>query len=894
MDLHWLLRGRLTPPSYRVALLPTPALRRLEAEGSAHKVVLVTAPAGYGKTALLTQWRMALRAAGMRTAWMSVTADQHDPAQLLTYLAMSLIDAGVDLGPVERLFEQGFADTPIPAAVAAVAGQLARDSLPIVLLIDDIHHLPRTTADQVLGPLLLPGLPLVHLAMAGRTRSALPFAGLRTRGELLEIGADTLRFGAREIEALLPDLAMSQRELLAARTEGWPVALQLARLWLTAKPERVALIAGFSGRTAEVAEYLTEQVLADLPSTARRTLEATAPLETICAGVVEAVTGSIKAWAELTTLPALAHLVVPLDEAREWYRLHPLLADYLRNRLHLEDSTAEEQCHARASIWFEEHGIIHDAVRHAAAAGDLDRAASLIERTGGWELIVFGGAGLLRALLAEIPSNRLAAYPRVELFRAFLDAKEGAVVEGRKRYDEVRAAVERTGAIPSVTTPLGRDLRFVGYLVTRYEDQPVEPDALQAIYREVEALAPQDAIGRAALLNAACLLGLALGEMHAAHEACDRAVREMRNLGSVLGLNYCALHLGLASLHLGHRREAEATFREALDLAEENYGADSGLRALADIHLAVAFLARGNVAGAADLFARSLEHIETFDGWTDIYAEGYAAAISMALNTGALDQAEAYVERAFATAVQRRLARLERLVRAYRARLHLRAGRLDEARIALTWCSGEWRETPFRWREHHANGIAAAELAIVSGKPTEARLILADLGAAAAIGHRVRDARVVEFLTAVADYVAGAKDEASAALISLLEPALLEDDTEFLVDSGTLVVPLLQYARQWTRDHGASTLSRQTLGAALARLAVISATQPESPQAILSARELEVLLELARASPNKVIARALQMTENTVKFHLKNIFQKLGVRHRGHAIIAARERGLIR
>jgi LuxR family maltose regulon positive regulatory protein len=168
---------------------------------------------------------------------------------------------------------------------------------------------------------------------------------------------------------------------------------------------------------------------------------------------------------------------------------------------------------------------------------------------------------------------------------------------------------------------------------------------------------------------------------------------------------------------------------------------------------------------------------------------------------------------------------------------------------------------------------------------------LADLAAAAAAGHRVRDARVIEFLTAVAAYGAGARDEAAAAVIVLLEPAILEDDTEFLVESGILAVPLLQHARQWTRDHGTSTLTRQVLGAALARLA---AAKPESRTTLLSARELEVLAELARASPNKVIARALQMTENTVKFHLKNIFQKLGIRHRAQAINAAREQGLIR
>src|ERR1700735_1103529 len=142
MEFPWLFRGRLTPPTYRVALLPTPALKRLQIEGTAYKVVLLIAPAGYGKTALLAQWRDTLRAAGTHTAWMSITGDQQEAAQLLTYLATSLIEAGIDLGAVEKQAEQWFADVPIASAVAALTAQLARNTHPIVLLIDDIHQLP--------------------------------------------------------------------------------------------------------------------------------------------------------------------------------------------------------------------------------------------------------------------------------------------------------------------------------------------------------------------------------------------------------------------------------------------------------------------------------------------------------------------------------------------------------------------------------------------------------------------------------------------------------------------------------------------------------------------------------------------------------------------------------
>src|ERR1700722_11468339 len=271
MEFPWLFRGRLTPPTYRVALLPTPALKRLQIEGSAYKVVLLTAPAGYGKTALLAQWRDTLRAAGTRTAWMSITGDQQEPAQLLTYLATSLIEAGVDLGPVEKLVEQWFTDVPMAAAVTALVAQLSRLTAPLVLLIDDVHQLPRATVEIIFGPLLQSGLEHVHLAISCRSRPALSLGGLRSRGEVLEFEIDTLRFGMVEINALFPDLDAGQRELLNTRTQGWPVALQLARLWLTARPERVSLIAGFSGHTFEVAEYLTEQVLSDLPPAVRAT-----------------------------------------------------------------------------------------------------------------------------------------------------------------------------------------------------------------------------------------------------------------------------------------------------------------------------------------------------------------------------------------------------------------------------------------------------------------------------------------------------------------------------------------------------------------------------------------------------------------------------------------------
>jgi LuxR family transcriptional regulator, maltose regulon positive regulatory protein len=890
MDRQWSLQGRLSPPSYRVALLERPALARLQAAGLAHKAVLISAPAGYGKTACLSQWRTILQGHSIPIAWITLTPTDSDPSQLLTYLTMGLVSAGVELGPLENLAQAWFADTPVEAAIGSLINYLAQESRQVVIVLDDVHYASRVITDAVIAPLLVPGLQHVHLVFGCRGRPLLSLAALRSRGELLEVNSDALRFDDDALRALLPELTERQRELLALRTEGWPVALQLARLWLAARPARVGLIEGFSGQTAEVADYLTEQVLGDLPPITRETLELISPLDVLCAGIVEAVTEVGGAWEAIVSLPALAHLLVPLDETGEWYRLHPLLAGYLRDRLRRRRAALETRCHALASTWFESKAMILEAVRHAVAAGDVSRASSLIEGTGGWELVNLGGAALLRALLAEFPSDQLTQYPRVELFRAFMDAKSGLLADSQLRLEDASATLNRAGTQPGFASPAARDLLIVTHLVSGYRDNPLPPNALMEIYAQIEAVPQTDAKGRAALLNIACLIGLRLGNMPAAHDVCTRAVREMRALDSLLGVNYCLLHRGLASFHLGQRREAEAIFREAIELADENFGTDSGLRALADVLLAVAIVARGDHQGATALLDRSLPQVEVHDGWLDIYAEAYGAATAIAFAAGAFERAEEYIRRGIAVAERRGLSRLQRLLNSGRVRAFVRLGQYERAHAECRWQRGEWQESPYRWRECHEEGISAVECELATGHPDKAFSILEDLRAAATEGSRVRDIRKVGLLEAAARYATGERDKAAEAVVEILESALLEDDTGILVESSTSIASLLQHAKRWALEHGGSSLVRQALTQAL----LVPNGKLGSPIDLLSSREMEVLRELVQGSPNKIIARALQMTENTVKFHLKNVFQKLGVKHRAQAIRAAQDHGLVR
>ena len=883
------LHRHLTPPTYRIALAERVALlARLRTLGE-RRVVLLDAPAGYGKTWLLSRWHAELRLAGTAVAWLGV--EDSEPAPFLALAIAACAKLGLEVHRLENLAAQGFATAPLGNVVAGLIEALAERAEPLVLFVDDVHRLAPGAVTDVLGRLVNEAPPAVRFVCAGRDCSALPRAALRIRGELAEFGVDDLRFSPDETRELLPDLAPRQLEDLLARTEGWPAALQLARLWLEAKPNRTALLGAFSGRTSEVAGYLTEQVLDDLQPAVRSVLSTVAVLDTLNSELVEAVTGDERAWGHLVEARGLEHFLVPLDEERYWFRLHYLLLDFLRAERRRRAAN-DRPLHAGASRWFERHGGLREAVQHAVLADDLDRATALIERTGGWELVLFGGTALMRSLLGALPAERLDRFPRILLYKAFLSAKDGDLARGLRLYERIADSIS-ADAGPA----LARDLLMVGHLIRRYADLPVEPGALDALYRAYDVLAPGDDVSRATLANVACLLALALGDMRAALEAATRAVREMRRIGSVLGLNYCLCHLGLAHWHLGARREAEALWRETVALAEENFGADSGLRAIADLHLALALHARGDVAGARALFDRALPQVETADGWLDLYAEAYELAIANALERGAAAEARGLVERARGTAVRRGLDRRDRLARAFASRVAQHPAAASDAAAADLVRSSSPDTDAARadgWRERHANGIAGIVAALSADRLQAALAPLAELEAAADAGSRRRHQRSLAALRAAVEIAAGAGAETGtlAAFVADLEEAVREDDTHYLVDLGPVLLPLLQRAVAWSRDHGASSSVRQVLAATAATL--VRTVDSRSVAVALSARELEVLAELVDGAPNKVIARRLHMTENTVKFHLKNVFQKLGVRHRAEAIQAARTRGVLR
>lgn len=884
------LLPNITPPVFRVTLADRSSLLDVLNANVDRRLTVVDAPAGYGKTCLLANRYAQLRAAGARVVWLS--ADGADTTQFLILFVHALVRAGFDVGTLETGAENGFSDVPAASVSRSLANVLAVSDTPVTFIIDDLHRLDRRTVQEVLLRLIAEAPASTRFICAGWDCSMLPRASLRARGELCEIGVDDLRFSLTEARTLLPRLQPPQLQRLLERTEGWPVALQLARLWLEARPERSALLDAFSGRTSEVAEYLTERVLHDLSPSLQSALFEVAVLDVLNPELVAAVTGRPQAWSELLEGGHLEHFLVPLDEERYWFRLHHLLSDYLRAKRR-ERGIDASVLHGRAVTWFERHGRMREAVKHAVLADDLPRAVGLIERIGGWEVVLFGGISLLRSLIELLPADRLSDFPRVQLARAYLAIKDGDIVGGSHLYEQIVNA-HRPGSDPL----LDRDLIMVGAITVGYQGGPVLTGTLERMFREFDTLQPTDSVGRATALNAQSLVALGISAMDVAHDVSARSVREMRRVGSVLGVNYCLLHLGLSQLYVGERGEAEATLREATAMAEESFGADSGLKALADCYLAVALHARGDLAASMERFASALQQIETGDGWPDIFAEVYEIAAANALARGDAKAAHALIDRMQATARRRGLAYLGEIAQALRMRTALLSWPRDPAlreRLErdepLQWQPGVWRDEPTVWRQHHAAGVTLVLGALLDGKASSAVAILDDLEAAASKGHRRRHLNMLAALRAAVRLQSGEGDSAIESFMPHLEACVREDDTQFLLDFGPPLLPMMQQAWQWSRQHGSSSRIRHVLSSAVAAVAR-TMTIRDAPSA-LSERELEVLVELAKGAPNKVIARQLQMTENTVKFHLKKVFQKLQIQNRAEALQAARARGLL-
>ncbi len=664
------LATKLFVPARRPQLVPR--ARLVERLDEPARLKLISAPAGFGKTTLVSDW---VERTTRRVAWLSLDAGDNDPNRFLAHVVAAL------LGP----------DTPGETTPAMLVNELAGAAEEIVLVLDDYHVIEAPAVHDSVT-FLVDHLPAeVQLLISSRSDPPLPLPRLRTRGQLTELRAADLRFTPDEAADFLNrvmglSLSAEDVEALEHRTEGWVAGLQLAALSLRDRDDASAFIEAFTGSHRFVLDYLVEEVLDLQPDDLRAFLLQTAPLDRLTGSLCDAVTGRADGDRTLEHLERANLFVVALDERREWYRYHHLFADCLRAR------TPPGPVHEIASRWFEQHRLFEDAIAHALAANDHDRAGHLIEltvpdiRRTRREATLFGW---LRALDEDVVSRS----PVLTVYFGFMLLASGDLDGASARLDHAERDLASTGELP---------MTIAMYRASLAQARGDIAGTTAHARRTLELAGPDDHFARAAGAGFLGLAAWADGDVHAALETFSQIAASLRAAGNLADALATSVPLADMWTVSGRPGQARRLLRDALETAAPGMP-------IADLHVALAELDR--LAGDLDSAKAQLETARSLGELASVRENRFRWFVASAR----VNQDEGDFDAAFDL-----LDEAERLYRpgffpdvrpipAIRARLWIEQGDLD---AAADWARGVPEELGYLREFEH---LTVARLLIARG-----------------------------------------------------------------------------------------------------------------------------------------------------------------------------------
>ncbi|CAG2141235.1 LuxR C-terminal-related transcriptional regulator [Cupriavidus numazuensis] len=877
----WMWFGKLAPPHTQLETVPRDALLAdMRAHATCPLALLVSAP-GFGKTTLLSQWRRALLQASDSAcvAWLSLDEADAEVNRFLAYMLLALEEAGLDIGGLSPLARSQRLDEQPQRTVAALLQVLARHGQPVTLILDDYHRAECAAVDEALLTLLERGGRWLRLVVSSRNRPSWPLAALRARGLVHELDAASLTLSMAEASQIFgAALEGSALATLHAKTEGWAVALQLARLWLARGSGSAFGLPSFSGRVSEVAEYLAEQIVDNLPADCREFLLETSLLERFNADLADVARGRDDSARLLARLSQFDALLVPLDPGRSWFRYHLLLADFLRARL---PAARAREIHRAAAVWLARNDDLVKAVSHALAGDDTALALRLVVDAGGWELVLRKGIRYTENLLSQFDELATRAEPELTLMHAYLQAKLGKEALALELLRLAQVAAQDTPA-------LRRDYGAIEAMVHVYFDVFDDYERWPVTGNAAQQRNPDDPLAQGMQLCARAVGSLAWGRMDDVVQAARAARVQMQLIASPLGENYCLMHEALALAMTGQMACSRQLLSEALRQAEANFGTDSSLKGIVGCFWAQHLYWQGEWKETPPWIRDGNATLEQTDGWLDVFASHAEVAWRTALRLEGLQPALSVLDDAARTGRERHLDRLLHLVQAWRVDLlsqcGLAAQALQEARAAdLESAAGHLPVPGLGWRRLEAVTLALARLALANGASAAAQ---ARLEAAAGMFEQaglMLPAWRFRLLALVARRKAQDGDVAPALVQAAMAPVVRFGLSGLLLETGPAILPFLP---------DANSEAGQSLGAAVSQLRGWQA-HPVRRRAQFSAKEMQVLALLASGQSNKAIARGLDVSENTVKFHLKQIFQKFGVDNRAAAVSQAMQQGLL-
>lgn len=890
------------------------------------KLALISAPAGYGKTTLLVDWVSQIPES--RVGWLSLDEGDNDIARFLRYLIAAIQKA--EPGAGERALEvlsspqTGHTKTlPIETLLNMLVNELASVPDPIVLILEDYHVIHVQQIHEALTYLIEHTPSNVHLVLSSRAEPQLPLSRLRGRGQLFELRTKDLRFTDEEaIEFLNRSMGLAldknKAAVLSARTEGWIAGLHMAAVSLINRDDVDTFIDSFAGSNRFILDYLFEEVLKGQPEHIQEFLQSTCMLERLCGDLCDEVldealtyegrssrgTISPHSASILNELDRANLFIVPLDDRREWYRYHHLFADLLRKRQRLSNPHLLPRIHTRASLWFERNGNLPDAIEYSFLAGDLERAAYLIEQAAR-PVFSRSETGLFLSWVKNLPDHLVQASPTLAIYYAL------ALLMNNHKLEEVEAWVDKAGAATREGVLDGEAYALRGLVkMLRGDIQK----GIQLSRQALENLTEEQVMFQSLAADNLGMCYVLIGDMESAIQAFEDVVRIARSSGNTMMAAAALSNLAGLQFIQGHLRTAWANYQKILDLTTDPGGRRLPVAGKALTGLGELAREWNDLEAAASYLSEAIELLTQFVEIGVVFCCLSLARVRQAQE----DWGNAWelLSKAQELAAETRGVPIDdRLVEVTQARFWILLGDYEQA---LSWAQKRGLEEngmagirggagSMGYDLIESEYLTLARLYLAQSSPGKALEILASLQTIDEQKGRGRRLVEVLCLQALAFQAKGEMDNALSMLGRALKHGRTEGYVRTFIDEGAPAMRLLkqavhrgiepEYATRLlaamkSKEGGDQRLIKASASGTLSPPRGIAGFEPGLMEQ-LSERELEVLKLVAQGLSNPEIGARLVISLSTVKGHTANIYGKLGVNSRTQAVAKARELNIL-
>jgi LuxR family maltose regulon positive regulatory protein len=911
--IEGLLQTKLNIPPLRPDLVSRPQLIQQMDHGLelGHRLTLVSAPAGFGKTTLVADWvsrnngsenrevqGSAFIPTTRRVAWLSLDEGDNDPARFLTYIVAAFgqlegVASPIGKGALSML--QSPQPPPAKPILTSLINDIANIAVKIVFVLDDYHLIDSPAIDDALTFLLEHLPPQMHLVIATRTDPQLSLARLRARGQLTELRGAALRFTPAEISEFLNqmaglDLSADDIAALDSRTEGWIAGLQLAAISMQGRKDVSSLIKSFTGSHRFVLDYLVDEVLERQSEAIRTFLLHTAVLDRITGSLCDALTGQNGSQATLEMLDHANLFIISMDEERLWYRYHHLFADLLRQRLRQREPDVERVLHLRAGEWFSQQGLDREAIKHWLLAEDYQGAADLIQAVA-IDIMQQGEHTTVVGWINTIPEEVVTEQPYLCVLHAWALQLSGQLADAEARLVNAEEALESqqdrdSAEVDTILGLIHSHRAYLAFMIGEL-DQAIQY-AQQALIQLPET---------AALIRAqtALYLGVAYryqGNLQAAMEVYDETLPIVQGMGGKSIVVLCYLHLADLYWQLGQLHRSKEFCEQALRITEIHTGkAERPYTGFAYVRISRVLREWNQLEDAHRSIVKGVALCRDWNV-ADIMALSCIELATIQQALGDYEQARASMQEAYQIYESFSPWGLQ-IIGAYQAMMDLMAG---EEAAAERWAQendlvidGEFEF------QREIEYLALVRVFIAQRRFEEAYALANHI-------HRVaQDAGAKQteleglILLALVTSAQGEYDQAFTHLEKALALSEPEDFIRIYVDEGRPMSRLLYEA-----------LSRGIAPEYVSRLLAAfpaegsEEVKPPKPQRAesglvepLSDRELEVLQYIATGLTNREIGQRLYLSLNTIKVHTRNLYGKLGVNSRTQAVAKARDLGIL-